>query len=185
VPAQAIGASRLIVFAASFRLSASFWELPPIQTFSPSARSTERFQESWKPLGEEMQWLLRIVCVGYVVYLTLLLFTADPSRLIGVEEKLPWALQVLLPAAHAISFLVLAVLLLTSRWPVPRWGIVLIMAIYGGMTEILQGFFPPRTPEWMDWFQDLGGIAAGTAICWALATLFHKSDEARRSHESV
>jgi hypothetical protein len=130
-----------------------------------------------------MQWLLRLVCVGYVVFLTLLLLTGAPSRLIGFEGDLPWALQALLPAAHAISFLVLAVLALTPRWPVPRWGIVLILAIYGGMTEIFQGFLPPRTPEWMDWFQDLGGIAAGTALCWALTILFHFL--ARRFYESV
>jgi hypothetical protein len=148
--------------------------------FFPSARSTKRFQDFWKPLGEEMQWLLRIVCIGYVVFLTLLLLTADPSRLIGVEGDLPWVLRELLPSAHAISFLVLAVLALTPRWAVPRWGIVLILAIYGGLTEILQGFLPPRTPEWMDWFQDLAGIAAGIAVCWALATLFHMYAEARR-----
>jgi len=67
-----------------------------------------------------MQWLLRVVCIGYFVFLTLLLLTADPSRLIGVHGDLPWALQTLLPAAHAISFLVLAVLALMPRWPVPR-----------------------------------------------------------------
>ena len=113
-----------------------------------------------------MQWLLRIVCIGYVIFLTMLLLTADPSRLIGVEGDLPWELQDVLPTAHAISFLVLAVLALAPRWPVPRWGIVIILAIYGGMTEVLQALVPPRTPEWMDWFQDLGGIAAGTVLYW-------------------
>jgi hypothetical protein len=118
-----------------------------------------------------MQWFLRVICVGYVAFLTLLLLSSDPSRLIGVHGDLPWLLRAMLPAAHLISFLVLATLALAPRWPVPRWVIVLILAIYGGMTEITQGFLPPRTPEWTDWIQDLGGIAVGTAFCWGLAVL--------------
>jgi hypothetical protein len=118
-----------------------------------------------------MQWLLRVVCIGYVVFLTLLLLSANPSRLLGIHGDLPRALRAVLPVAHVVSFWVLAMLALAPRWPVPRWGIVLILAVYGGMTEIIQGFMPSRTPEWMDWFQDLGGIVAGAAICWAIATL--------------
>jgi VanZ family protein len=114
-----------------------------------------------------MQWLLRVVCIGYAVFLTLLLLTSEPSRLIGVHGSLPWVLQKIEPAAHAISFLMLAVLVLAPRWPLPRWSIVLILIMYGGMTEIVQGFVPHRTPDWMDWAQDVGGVAAGAAICWA------------------
>jgi hypothetical protein len=119
-----------------------------------------------------MQWLMRGVCIGYFVFLTLLLLTSDPSRLIFVHGPLPWLLQALLPVAHVVSFLVLAVLALTPRWPVPRWMVVAFLACYGGMTEIIQGFVPRRTPEWADWFQDLGGIVAGTALCWAVAAVF-------------
>ena len=118
-----------------------------------------------------MQWLMRIVCIGYVVLLTMLLFTSDPTRLIGLGEELPRVLRIVLPAAHVISFFVLAVLALIPRWHVPRWQIVLILAIYGGMTEITQGFLPPRAAEWMDWCQDLAGIAlarcsAGRSPSW-------------------
>ena len=74
-----------------------------------------------------------------------------------------------MPVAHLLSFSVLAVLALMARWPVPRWAIVVLMAAYGGMTEIVQGFFPPRTPEWLDWLQDLAGIAVGAALCWIVA----------------
>jgi hypothetical protein len=130
-----------------------------------------------------MQWLLRLVCFGYVVFLTLLLWTADPSRMIGVHENLPWVLQRLLPAAHAISFAVLAVLALAPRWPASRWGVVLILVIYGGMTEIVQGLFPPRTPEWLDWLQDMCGIAAGAALCWAAAKLFGSCAHSRCGHQ--
>jgi hypothetical protein len=113
-----------------------------------------------------MQWFLRVVCIGYVIFLTQLLLSADPTELIGVHGHIPWALQTLLPAAHAISFFVLTVLALIPRWPVGHRGVIVVLASYGAITEIIQGFVPPRTPEWMDWFQDLGGIAAGIAVYW-------------------
>ena len=34
-----------------------------------------------------------------------------------------------------------------TRWPVPRWGIVAVLAIYGGMTEIIQGYVPHENAE--------------------------------------
>ena len=114
-----------------------------------------------------MQSLMRFVCIGYLIYLTALLWTANPERLVGGE--LPGFLHGLLPAAHLLSFLVLAVLALVTRWPAPRWVIVVLLVIYGGMTEIVQGFLPPRTPDWMDWLQDMGGIAVGAGSCWIVA----------------
>jgi VanZ family protein len=75
----------------------------------------------------------------------------------------------LLPEAHFLSFFALAAMILSIRWPMPRWGIVPSLVVYAGMTEVLQGFFPPRTPEWMDWFQDLAGIAVGATFCWTAA----------------
>jgi VanZ family protein len=130
-----------------------------------------------------MQWLMRIVCAGYFVFLTLLLLTADPARLIGVQSGLPWILQVIFPFAHTISFLVLAALALMTRWPVPRWGIVLALMIYGGVTEIVQGCVPHRTPEWADWSQDMAGIALGTACCWSVAILARSFVGTRRTRQ--
>jgi VanZ family protein len=130
-----------------------------------------------------MQWLMRIVCIGYFVFLTLLLLTSHPERLIGMQGRLPWILQVIFPLAHTVSFLALAVLTLMTRWPVPRWSVVLALVIYGGMTEIIQGYVPDRTPEWMDWLQDLAGIALGVACCWGVAVLAGALIGARRSEE--
>lgn len=127
-----------------------------------------------------LMWATRVVCIGYFVFLTLLLLTQDPLRLIGAGRELPWLLRTMLPLAHAISFLVLAALALIARWPVPRWSIVLALMIYGGMTEIVQGCVPHRTPEWTDWFQDLAGIALGAACCWGAATLANVFLRAKR-----
>ena len=127
-----------------------------------------------------MQWVMRIVCVAYAIFLTMLLWTADPSRLIGFHGDLPRVLRVLLPIAHVLSFLVLAGLVLMTRWPMPRWGIMLLLAVYGGITEFSQRWFPPRTPRWADWCQDLIGIAVGAACCWAVAMLAGMYTGARR-----
>ena len=128
---------------------------------------------------------MRAFCIVYMVLLTLLLLTADPTRVIGVHGRLPWLLQALAPYAHALGFLVLAVLALRTRWPTPRWGIVLILVLYGGMTEIAQGFLPPRTADWMDWLHDLAGIAVGAALCWAVALLAGALARSARSRDRV
>ncbi len=114
---------------------------------------------------------MRAVSVVYLVFLTMLLLTAYPSRLIGFPRELPLLLRWLMPGAHVLSFFVLAVLALGARWPAPAWAVVWALSLYGGMTEIAQGFLPPRTPRWTDWFQDVAGIAVGAALCWGAALL--------------
>jgi hypothetical protein len=180
---RTIGASDLIVFMARLSESVWFWGFPSIETHFPPARSTECDRAYEERGGETMQWLMRIVCIGYFVFLTMLLLTADPARLIGLHGGLLRIVQVVLPWAHAISFMVLAVLALMTRWPIPRWGIVLALVIYAGMTEIVQGYVPHRTPDWIDWLQDLAGIALGAACCWGVATLAATLVPARRSPE--
>lgn len=126
---------------------------------------------------------MRLVCLGYLIYLTALLMVADPSKLIGVHENMPEFLRVLEPAAHLLSFFVLAVLGLMTRWPAPRWGIALILVLYAGLTEIAQGFVPRRTPEWKDWFQDVAGIAIGAIVCWGVAVAASACTKFRRRSE--
>ena len=43
---------------------------------------------------------------------------------------------------------------------------MLLLAIYGGATEIIQGAVPHRTTDWADWYQDLGGVAIGFTCFW-------------------
>lgn len=116
-----------------------------------------------------MQSVMRIVCIAYLIFLTALLLTSDPMRLVGVRNDWPFMLHVLMPAAHFLSFFVLAVLTLMVRWPVPRWGIAALLMLYAGMTEIAQSFTYVRKAEWVDWLQDLGGIAVGVVFCWIMA----------------
>jgi VanZ family protein len=118
-----------------------------------------------------MQGVMRAVSIAYVAFLTALLWVPCPERLIGFGRGLPPWLRGLMPWAHLLSFLVLAVVVLTPRWPVPRWLLVIVLACYGGTTEIVQSLVPRRTPEVADWFQDLAGIAVGTGLCWVAAVL--------------
>jgi len=114
---------------------------------------------------------MRIAFLVYWVYLSILLFSQHPERWIGASGNVPAFLQILMPFAHILSFAVLSLLTFTACLPLPRWSILLFLAVYGGVTEIIQGFIPPRTPELADWLQDLGGIAIGFACFWLVLFL--------------
>jgi len=117
-----------------------------------------------------MQSLIRAITIAYLIFVTLLLLSPDPARLIHYRSVwlfLTW----LSPWSHLLAFYSLTLLALTPRWPAPRWVVVLMLALYGGATELGQKLFPPRTPEWKDWMQDLGGVALGAVSCWLLHLL--------------
>jgi hypothetical protein len=118
-----------------------------------------------------MQNLTRLICAVYLAFLTALLLTANPLRFIGIRGPAPSLLKSLMPAAHLLSFGLLAVLALSTRWLAPRWAVVLILIGYAAMTEVTQGYFPPRTPKWIDWFQDVAGILLAAAMCWLAARI--------------
>ena len=120
-----------------------------------------------------MRWNVvpQALCAAYVVFLTSLLLTADPMGMIGAWGEAAELLKRLMPIAHLLSFFVLTVLFWVARWPVPRWILIASLIVYGGITEIVQGFLPPRTPDWMDWFQDVAGVMAGVGFCWGWSAL--------------
>ncbi|MBN1394471.1 MAG: VanZ family protein [Pirellulales bacterium] len=115
-----------------------------------------------------MQGVIRAISIVYLIFLTLLLLSAEPQQLLRVDWR---PLRWLDPWAHLLSFLMLAALALSVRWPVPRWGVVLTLVFYAGTTEIAQGFVRGRAREWTDWLMDLAGLAVGTAVCWSAALL--------------
>jgi VanZ family protein len=116
-----------------------------------------------------MQGVIRLVFFGYLVSLTVLLLVKDPLRLMGMRGEGAAFLDAFMPFAHLLSFFLLTALALIIRWPIPRWIMAILLAMYGGLTEIAQSFLPPRTAEWRDWLQDLAGIAIGAVVCWGLA----------------
>lgn len=121
-----------------------------------------------------MQSVMRAACLSYLIFLTALLLVADPMWFIGVRGEAPGLLHQLMPAAHLLSFWALATLALVARWPIPRWAVVLLLVLYGAMTEIAQSTLPPRTAERNDWFQDVAGIALGAVLCWIVAVVIQR-----------
>jgi VanZ family protein len=114
---------------------------------------------------------MRITFVVYWLYLSILLFSQHPEHWVGASGNVPELLKLLMPIAHLLSFTVLSLLTFTACLPLPRWGILLSLAIYGGATEIIQGFIPSRSSDWSDFFEDLGGIAIGFACFWLVLFL--------------
>jgi VanZ family protein len=117
-----------------------------------------------------MSWnrFLKVVSICYVVFLTALLLDANPLRIIGVRGGAPWFIKDLMPVAHVLSFFLLALLILSVQWTLPRWMVAVLLVVYGGTTEMLQSFLPTRTAEWIDWLQDIAGVVVGVALAWVL-----------------
>ena len=103
----------------------------------------------------------RITFVAYLIFLTVLLLTRDPNKIIGMQATL---LDLLRPFAHLLSFLVLGILAMAARWSAAFWAVLLGLVAYAAGTELLQGLVSQRTPEWVDWFQDVAGIAIGAVV---------------------
>lgn len=61
--------------------------------------------------------------------------------------------------AHFAIFFVLTWVFHKGFRPV-FWRLFLILAVYGGLIELVQAFFTQRSGEWFDWFADLAGIIA-------------------------
>jgi VanZ family protein len=116
--------------------------------------------------------LIRVSFVVYLIVLTVLLLAKDPRELVGMP---PTLLAVL---AHLLSFLVLTVLAMAARWPVPGWLVLSCLLAYAGGTELLQGFLGWRTAEWVDFFQDLAGIGLGAAVYWLGRVLWRHVERA-------
>jgi len=113
---------------------------------------------------------MRIIFLGYLGYITLLLLSEDPLQWVGFpRQQLVW-IDMFLLAAHFLCFFMLTLLALAAAWPMPWWGIGTGLGNYALVTELLQGLTTSRHPEWMDFFQDLGGIAVGLGFGWLVAT---------------
>jgi VanZ family protein len=127
--------------------------------------------------------IMRIVVAAYFVYLTILLFSQDPTRWVSTSGSMPDFLQLLMPIAHLLSFSVLSFLTFASCLPMPKLGIFLFLALYGGATEIIQSAIPHRSRDVMDWLQDLCGIAIGFACFW-LAVFFFRIIRRNKSQQA-
>ncbi len=113
---------------------------------------------------------LRCLSTGYLVLLTVLLLTPDPMAVFRPERELYGIVSWLMPSAHFLTMALLAWLTLAARWPLPLGWIFGLLVLYAVGTEGLQSLVPTRTPSLADVFQNLIGIATGSAV-WVLPAL--------------
>jgi len=108
---------------------------------------------------------LRVFCIAYLLLLFCSLLSTNPAKLLGTYAGIWESLSARVLPVHFLAFAALALLALASPWGAPRWVVVagLIGCALG--TEYLQQFVPGRTPELVDFFQNLAGIAAGAIVC--------------------
>jgi glycopeptide antibiotics resistance protein len=112
-----------------------------------------------------MNIIIKFACVCYWIFLTVLLLTRNPARIVGLHAVplFPWGKF----GIHLSAFLVLSLLVHASRWPRrPWWPLIALLALYAVTTETLQILVPPRTARVMDAFENLLGIALGAGIYW-------------------
>lgn len=119
-----------------------------------------------------VQIVMRVLCVSYMLVLTMLLLVRDPGGLLGFPPEVPLVLQWLIQSAHFTTFAVLSFLVFSSRWPLWSWLLVLILCIYAAGTELGQGLVATRTPELGDLMLDLLGILVGGLFYWFLTMVW-------------
>jgi hypothetical protein len=112
-----------------------------------------------------------ILCIGYWIFLTVLLLVPNPAALLGLKEvpSLPWGKF----GIHLLAFTILSILVHSLRWPKQlAWTPLVFLAIYAVATEGLQRFVLPRTAQVLDGLENFLGIAFGAAIYWSFRRLF-------------
>ncbi|MGE0610389.1 MAG: VanZ family protein [Pirellulales bacterium] len=110
--------------------------------------------------------IMRYSSLFYWCLLSLGLLTSNPSAAIQRSGFLQQTYHTVQPAVHFLGFMLLTCLVMAGTWSVSRRVLLISIAVYAGLTELLQGLIPSRTPEWADFWQDLAGMAVGLAIWW-------------------
>ena len=112
-----------------------------------------------------MRTLRLMVCLGYCVFLTVLLLVPDPAAVVGLSKRpvFPWG-EI---GTHFTAFTILALLAHGSQFPrSPRWLLVVLLCAYGITTESLQAFVPHRSVELLDYTENILGVLTGSGLYW-------------------
>ncbi|NLE39597.1 MAG: VanZ family protein [Pirellulaceae bacterium] len=116
-------------------------------------------------MTERTRWIVRLVCLAYVAFLTLLLVSPDPARWFGLWFPRGGGGGI---GVHFATFLTLGVLVGASRIPVRTSVLIVLLLSYAIGMELLQWFSPPRTVELKDFVENLLGLVVGITL-WRLA----------------
>jgi hypothetical protein len=106
--------------------------------------------------------ITRLICAVYWLSLTTLLLVPDVRLLFG--GRIPRVGSG--AGAHFAAFALLALFTLAARPPLRHVALAVLLIGYAAATELVQGFFPPRTAELKDLVENLLGLAVGTAVWW-------------------
>lgn len=105
-------------------------------------------------------YLPSAIVVAGITWLSLARITPMPVEDIPLLDK--WE--------HAFAYMVLALCLAGGSYSARLSGrsiyllAIVLPVIYGGLIELIQPYFPPRTCEWGDWLADCIGATIGILI---------------------
>ncbi|MDO4571177.1 MAG: hypothetical protein Q4D38_12380 [Planctomycetia bacterium] len=127
-------------------------------------------------------WIIRAIFVAYWIFLTILLLVWNPFAIVPIDEELVEKGFGLYLDAHVLTFLILSVLMLSSRlrrW----WGWFVVLILYAGATEYLQGY-TGRCPDWIDFGKNVEGLLYGL-MGWGVCRFFHRKMRGRSETRSI
>ena len=117
---------------------------------------------------------VKTIRIGFILYwlaLTFLLLVYNPFEFAPIDEEFVEDGFGIGMDAHVLTFLLLAVLGMASRFRRP-WMWAGIFVLYAGATEYLQGF-TGRCCDLADFINNLLGLAFGLAG-WFITILLHR-----------
>jgi hypothetical protein len=114
---------------------------------------------------------IRFLCSAYFIAFSVLLMTNLPTAALRSQPGIGKTLVGLYPLAHFVGFTLAGILALGSRWPAPRWAVLLGLVAYAAGTEAVQALVPRRTPELWDLLLNLAGLAMSILIFTCAATI--------------
>lgn len=103
---------------------------------------------------------VRITFFLYWIFLTVLLLVWNPFAVVPIDEELVEEGFGVGLDPHTLTFLILAVLGLASRFRHAVW-LWFGMLVYAGATEWVQGW-TGRCPDWADFAHNVAGLVFGT-----------------------
>jgi VanZ family protein len=109
---------------------------------------------------------MRKVLAAYWLLLTFLLLARHPLGWFSENRTAESLYGRFEPVAHLVSFTLLTLLALSTRWRITRYTLVALLAVYGVATELVQSQIPGRSMQLVDLVQDLAGIVLGIAVYW-------------------
>jgi len=118
--------------------------------------------------------MTRTISLVYLAFLTVLLIVRNPLYWFQAAE-LESAFQLVGFIAHFVTFSILGWLMLQARWPLAPLALFALLVLYAGATELIQSPIPNRSPEWLDFAQDVAGLALGMTLCWVWQRVWTRS----------